>query len=238
MKEGSETMWCFGKKELAYAMLMGDGYLSPLTHGAKNSRLIFAQSINHVGYVDWLYEIASCFWKVKKFKRIVGCGFNDKKFVQYGFRTLTYPLFTHLRKNIFYKEGKKKINQRILSQLTPFALAVWYMDDGSLRFQESKRKEGKKGDRKLVLYTGGYSVKENKLIIDWFQKKHKIQWNLSSIRNQPLLYCGMREGLKFIELIKPYIHPTMKYKIDLKYQMLNKSPLKAEILRIFPEYKI
>jgi len=231
-------MWCFGKKELAYAMLMGDGYLSPLTHGAKNSRLIFAQSINHVGYVDWLYEIASCFWKVKKFKRIVGCGFNDKKFVQYGFRTLTYPLFTHLRKNIFYKEGKKKINQRILSQLTPFALAVWYMDDGSLRFQESKRKEGKKGDRKLVLYTGGYSVKENKLIIDWFQKKHKIQWNLSSIRNQPLLYCGMREGLKFIELIKPYIHPTMKYKIDLKYQMLNKSPLKAEILRIFPEYKI
>jgi len=229
--EGAETIGRLSKEELAYSLLLGDGYLSPLTNGSKNSRLYFVQSIKHKDYVDWIAELCSRFWKVKRFKREVGCGFNNKRFIQYGFRTSVYPFFTHLRKKVFYPENRKRINQRILSKLTPFSLAVWFMDDGSLRKQ--------KGSRRFILCTGGYTIKENYLIKDFFLRKFGIKWRISFMRKtQPFLHCGVREGLKFVKLIKPFIVPSMRYKINLNYQMLNKSSLKAEILQVYPEYKI
>jgi len=228
----------FTKEEIAYGILMGDGYLSPLPNKNRNSRLEHIQCIQHKEYSEWLHTIVSKLWKTKQFKRTVGCGFNDKRFEQVGFRTTVYPYFTHLRRNVFYKSGKKKIDQRILSKLTPLSLAIWYMDDGSFRFSRSDRKNGKKGDRKILLYTGGFTLKEQNLIQNYFERKWDISWHIFKLRNQFALYCGVKEGLKFIQLIKPFIPPSMYYKIDLKYQMLSKSPLSAEILKVYPEYKL
>ena len=230
----------YTKEELIYGLLMGDGYLSPVKN-SQNSRFFFAQSLKHREYVDFVRSLVEKFWKTKTFVRRVRCGFNSKTYIQYGFRTKVHPFFTHLRKKVFYPYGRKRINQRILSKITPLGLALWYMDDGTLRYQKSRRgqKRTLKGDRKFLLCTGGYTLKENRLIQDWFQKKWGIRWKIRYFRyHQPYLIAGVKEGLKFIKLIKPFIIPSMYYKIDLKYQMLNKSPLKAEILRVYPEYKI
>jgi len=168
-------------------------------------------------------NLFSKYWKIKKYKRLVNCGRNNKQYLQYGFRTKAYPYFTHLRKKVFYPYGRKRITQKILSKITPRGLAIWWMDDGSLSSQHS-----------FILCTDSYTLKEVKIIQDWFLKKWNIKWNITK---NGRLQCNVGQGLKLIELIKPYIIPSMYYKIFLKYRNLNCSSYKAEVLRIFSEYK-
>lgn len=216
-------------KELAYATLLGDGYITPGKYKRKNGTIsdcnswfVFAQSNKHREYVDWMVKLFSRFWKIKIFKRQVGCGYNDKKYIQYGFRTNADPYFTHLRKKVFYPNNNKRITQKILSQITPFGLAIWWMDDGNLSSQHS-----------FVLCTDAYTIKEVEIISNWFHRKWNIKWNITKNNR---LQCSVKEGLKLIRLIGQYIIPSMYYKIHLKYSNLNCTRYKAEILEL-PEYK-
>ena len=111
--------------------------------------------------------------------------------------------------DILTNKGGKIISKEILSYLDAQSIAIWYMDDGSMSY---KRKNGKIHGFDLTLNTY-ISQCENQIIIDYFKEKWGINWQLSKGKGKFRLRMGKREGLKFFEIIKPYINDSMKYKI-------------------------
>ena len=101
-----------------------------------------------------------------------------------------------------------------MNRLTPQEIAIWYMDDGHINIRRDK---GRPCGFYIKISTCE-PKEEVQTIIDFF----KEQWNISFYmfhegrhEDSYSLCCGTREGLKFIELIKPYVLqvPSMIHKI-------------------------
>lgn len=114
----------------------------------------------------------------------------------------------------FYKNKTKSISRYLLNFLTEEAIAVWYMDDGSLSY---KKRDGEIHAREFTLNTY-LSLEENQIIVDYFKEAWSIEFKIVKSKNHYRLRCGGREGWKLIKLIKPYIVPCMLYKIDMQYK--------------------
>lgn len=134
-----------------------------------------------------------------------------------------HPLYTRAHK-ILYGAGKKKLSPVALSWLTPEGIALWYMDDGSLTKSYRTGKTGVRfiANRTLWLNTCGFTIEDNKLIIDFFKANYDIEFKLQAkTKIKGKQYYSLRTNAgnanKFIELVKPYIVPSMQYKIDMEY---------------------
>jgi hypothetical protein len=132
------------------------------------------------------------------------------------FSTLAYPAFTKAYE-ICYPNGKKTINLSWLQKInSQFALAIWYMDDGGLSCRST-----------MTISTYKFSLEEHLLLQKWLAEK----WNVKAKIKPDVQrkgYClsfpaGERE--KFLNLIKPYIIPSMYYKVDLPEVPTIKCPI-------------
>ena len=116
------------RKQIIYAMLLGDSYIQAT--GKLNARLRFEHSINQYDYLVWKAKLLE-----DKFlgEPSILSRFNLKfgktyKYVRW--QSVSCLEFGEARR-VFYKYGKKIIPHNIESLLTnPFALAIWFMDDG------------------------------------------------------------------------------------------------------------
>jgi hypothetical protein len=122
--------------------------------------------------------------------------------------TRTHPIYKRLRE-IFYKEGKRHISRCFMDWMTIEGLALWYMDDGTLQ-----------GTRNCVISVAAFPIEEVELLVKILYEKFGLAFRIISDFNkkQNKLYykisAGGEAGTKFIEMIRPYIHETMLYKID------------------------
>ena len=110
--------------------------------------------------------------------------------------------------NLFYKNNIKKITLPLLNQLDTLALAVWYCDDG---YYDPE-------NHTVQLHTEGYSIKENQIIKDWFNKRWCISVNFKKdpSKKRILLRFPINETDKFLNLIKEHIFDmpqSMWYKL-------------------------
>jgi len=151
------------------------------------------------------------FWKVSILKNLSFI-FWRSKLGQLRFQSKTYPILNHYY-DLFYRNGKKEVDDHILEKVDEFGLAIWYMDDGSYI----------KRDRRSRLYTNGFSYNENIIMKGWFESKWNISPKIYSDK-KPKQYPGKiwfflqfnaKETQKLFSLIKDYIHPSMKYKIGV-----------------------
>lgn len=188
------------QKEFLFGTLLGDGSIDPqgyfqVTHCAKQKL-----------YLEWKCQILGNFVETP-IKLIQGTtGFRSKKFYYY-FRTYSHPIFRNLR-DLFYPKGKKEISLKILSELTPLSLAVWYMDDGGVSFRQAI------GKRRVKLATCGYTKKEHYILKDWFKNKYEINVSIVKQGKYFVTSFSQEETEKFIKLIKEHVTiPCMEYKI-------------------------
>lgn len=116
----------------------------------------------------------------------------------------------------FYNSGRKEVNQKILDNLSPLSIAVWYMDDGQGSFGHRKILNGINPSPIFRFCTDSFTVEECDLISKWFKSKYNIEAFVNCYRgnNKPRIQINTRDNGKFIDLIKNYIIPSMKYKID------------------------
>lgn len=98
-----------------------------------------------------------------------------------------------------YKDGIKYINEELLYTIEPLGLATWYMDDGS------------NGISGYVLCTNCFSIEDLLIIKSVFKDKFNINCN---IRKDHTIYIPSNSKFTFRNLIKPYIIPSMEYKIE------------------------
>lgn len=197
-------------RNLIIGLLLGDGTISnnnvfKLSHGYKQKE-----------YLEWKINLLNEHGiKNNGLKEYIStCGYNVNNTVYYS--QLSIIPFIKVLRRIIYKPIKNYANRKLLNRLSPLGLAIWYMDDGCINI----RKTGDKIHGFYIRIATCLYKEQNQIIIDYF----KEVWNISFYqfkegrpgKNTYSLCCGTQEGVKFIELIKPYVEscPSMLYKIQ------------------------
>jgi len=198
----------FRKKEETYPTLK-------VVHGAKQK-----------DYVFWKYNI----WKklvlsgVKK----VDVKVKDKIYSTYRFYTREHPAFMYFY-NLFYKNSLKRLGREILNSLTPFSIAIWYMDDGVYI----------KSRGRAWLATNSFSYQEHLIIQKYFKEKWGFSTTIgTSDSGTHYLKFNTENTIKFLKLIGKYIIPCFNYKIEPGRKLLWKRLSFEELNYIKNNYNI
>lgn len=176
---------------LVVGSLLGDGFMSCKT----NAYLQITHSIKQKAYVDWKYQFLAPFVLTKP-KSYLGNG----KRIAYRFCTRSLPQFTSLYYQ-FYDNRKKIIPSDF--QLTPFCLAIWFMDDGAR-------------NRKSVYFnTQQFSCIEQQHLLLMLKKQYGLLGALNKDKQYLRIRLFQSSANKLKNLIKPLIPSFMYYKLPL-----------------------
>ena len=194
-------------EQVLLGSLLGDGYINrrQLSNGEYRYRY---QEIHTIKQKDYALDKSKILDNVATIKNSsIIKSVNNKKF---GYITIRSLDSLSLKKyhNLFYKNKRKIITKAILDILTPLGIAYWFMDDGTYDYWS----------KWTHLSTNSFSLQEHKLIKDWFEKEHHLKCNIAKDGRGWGYYIrfNVKETKKFIDLIRPYIHKSMTYKLGTK----------------------
>jgi len=184
---------------------LGDGFISlNQKSNAKNPYFIVQHGTKQKEYSYWKYKLCEniAIWTEQKNTR----GFSNKDGYLYGFRTKSLPALLPIYQ-LLYTKKKKIITSQYLEKMNNLAIAIWYMDDGSV-------------DKTIMrLHTSGFSEKSIDLIILHFKNKYGILFKKNKCNDSFNLFVGMHKGgYTLCKMIARYIHPVLSYKIPKYYK--------------------
>ena len=107
--------------QVVLGSLMGDGNLSPNRRGRSGTRFRMGHGAKQAAYLDWKVSLLGNIGHSRTT--------NAKGAVFADFTPL--PELAELHDAVYFGDGKKHLSWEYLKALTPLALAIWYMDDGS-----------------------------------------------------------------------------------------------------------
>jgi len=190
------------QRAIIVGTLLGDGCLE---RNGTNVRLRLEHSIKQKQYLLWKYKelqelITGQPMKIHAFHKKQQCFYDS-------LRTCTFSNDTFESYwNVFYPNAKKVLPSNISELLTdPLSVAVWFMDDGYKRndcnaFRLSTESFQKSEQQKLCEV-----LKQNFDIESTLHKKGRW-WNI---------YIPCKSSKRFVEIVRPYIIPSLMYKIAL-----------------------
>jgi len=188
---------------------LGDTHLEKRKKGI-GTRIIFEQCSKNVEYLMWFHKYLSirgyCSESIPKLKKRIK---KEGTFFSYRVFSYTFSSLNWLH-SMFYSFDKlqnkyvKIIPLNIEEYLTPLALAIWFMDDGSKCGSSAK------------IATNSFTVKEilflSKILIEKYSIKSSI---VSDGRNKGYcLYIYKCSMPLFSSLIKRYMLPSLYYKLN------------------------
>ena len=183
------------QKQVLYGTLLGDACLFKYPTSKYPSLLIY-HSISQKEYVKLKLKIFKNFVYSKRVKEV-----KRERGRRVHFRTCCHKEFDEIHK-MFYSNKVKKVNEKILNLLTPISLAFWFSDDGS-----------RCKHRGLAIHTNSFSYEEVELICSWFYEKFEIKCNPQKrAENQWVVFFSNKTSEKFVNMILPFTHKTMRYK--------------------------
>lgn len=176
--------------EILCGSILGDAYVAPL------GKIQLEHSVKQLEYLMWKYDqLATISYAgkpaiVKRYNRRVNKSYKSIRF-------WTRQFFRPLR-NQFY-QGKTKIFPRDLT-LTPLMMAVWHMDDG--HYDQIK-------DR-VTLATDAFDSVSLTAICKALKRDFAIH---PMVRPSGKLVIVKESQERFFSAIRPFIIPSMRYKI-------------------------
>jgi len=188
------------QKEILIGLILGDGHLERL-YTPTLGRLKVEQSYKHKDYVDWIYEEFRNWVRSKP--KIKKKEVWDRTYLNYGFLTYGHRLLREFQEKL-YRKGKKIVPNDLEKNITPLGLAIWFMDDGSIK---SRKHKG------LFLNTQDFKKNDVRRLQKILKNKFGIPSSTRKNGKGEQIYLGGKSGEKFIGIIKPYIIPSMEYKI-------------------------
>jgi uracil-DNA glycosylase len=195
--------------QIVFGSLLGDGGITQKNQGGWAS-LRFSHNERQKDYLDWKVSLLTTLRSnISEYpattKIIDGREANCK--IHYEATSIVHPQLVEIREKSYMLSGKE-IGVWV-KFINPLALAVWYQDDGTLVGGEYAR-----------LYTLGFYKSD----VDWliailstrfgiyatsYETGREGQWAIQI----PADYCD-----RFFGLIFSYVHPTMQYKLPLKWR--------------------
>jgi ribosomal protein S24E len=190
-------------KDLLIAMSIGDGYIN------RKGYLHILHTLAQKEYIEYKYELIRnlCKSGIKTYQ--VKEHRLNRTYYKCYFTTRINSFLKALRK-VLYPDGNKVISRRILNRIDERGLAIWWMDDGC---RSPQYRNGKVHSVNYILSTH-LTKEENQVIVDWFVDKWGIKPNIIRQRDKYVLIFHTRDGRKFSDIVRPYIIPSMQYKIN------------------------
>lgn len=184
--------------------LLGDGSFT-MTHTSITPLFVFTQTIKRFDYVWHVFSIIGHY--CGKLPRLNINTRQGKKHRFLQIYTRSYPEFLGLYK-VFYVELNGKITKTItldlLNYLNPISLAYWAMDDGAATTSRSG----------FYLHTKGFTFEEVYLLAGMLHYQFGLVVTVQNHTNQPVIYITRKSTKNFINLVKPYFHTSLMYKLE------------------------
>lgn len=176
--------------QIIYGSYLGDGHIS-ITE-KKRYRLQIIHCEKQKEYCSWKANM----FGIQQLEYIEKNGYSSKP--AYRFATKIFDLENELPKNT------KIIPEWILNSIDERAIAIWMMDDGSIC----------KRTNSICIHSNNYDLETNKKLQEKF-KRYNIDCSIHiSKQKYYQLNFSVDNSNKLINLIKPYIHDSMLYKIN------------------------
>lgn len=175
------------QRSLIVGTLLGDGAM----RCKANALIEVNHSLEQRSYVDWKYQLLRSLVGTPPRQRSGNGGR-----IAYRFTTLSRPELTPYYW-AFYRDNRKIVP---MLKLTPLAMAVWFMDDGS------------KSYRALYLNTQQFSADDQQRLIEFLA----TQWRIRSTLNRDKSYYRIRIAVEsvstFRKIVEPHVLPELRYK--------------------------
>ena len=199
-------------KQGIIGILLGDGTLVKKYKGG-GTYFQYAQGEIHHSYLLFVFNLFSkaglCNMvepsKGSSFNKSTGLTYNDSSLPELLlFITKSVVEFNYLN-SMFYSKLNPNSNRikiiptNMLDLLSPIGLAFWLMDDGN------------KTSKGIQLNSNAFSDQDLNLLLEVLRVKFELKCSLHS-RNR--IYIWSSSIPRFVELIKPHIEDSMKYKIE------------------------
>ena len=196
-------------RNLLIALLLGDGTIS------NNNVFKLSHCKEQRDYLEWkIKQLKEAGLRNNGLKEYISVkGYNIGKKVYYT--QLNIIPFIKVLRRVFYKPYKKLGNRKLLNRLDAKGIAIWYMDDGHINY----RKTNGKVHGFYIKIATCIPKEELQIIIDYFKEVWDIEFYMfheGKKEHSYSLCCGTKEGIKFINIVKPYVEqvPSMIHKIQ------------------------
>lgn len=185
--------------------MLGDLFLQKVS---KNGyRIRFEQGEVHKDYINHLYIIFKDYF-LKGPERIERINKAGNKVITYRLQSVTHSEFYFLADLFINSQNKKTISKNLIKDhLTARSLTYWFMDDGG------KLDYSKNSGKGIVFNTQQFSVLEVTLISEELNQKFSLNSWVGTNKSKPIIKISGKEFEKMVELMKPYLIPSMWYKL-------------------------
>jgi recombination protein RecA len=154
-------------------------------------------------------------WKASLFANIKQCRTTNADGA--AFVDLTpLPELAELREVVYFGDGKKHLSWDYLKALTPLSLAIWVMDDGCFTLRSRGLQERTLGGTgRLEICVDAMSPPSRTRLQEHLRDHFGLPSRLVTRgkRQQQVLQFNTATTTKFQQLIAPYVHPSMEYKL-------------------------
>ena len=174
--------------EILVGCLLGDAYLTKL------GKIQIEQSDKQKDYIRWKHqELASISYS--GLKEVIRYDKKDNR-VTKSYRFWTRQYFRGWRDK-FYRGNRKIYPTDLANWISPLSIAIWFMDDG---YHKNKN---------CILATESFQLEDRQQLIEKL-RSYGVE---AILRVNGKLRIRSKSLPKFFELVKPYIHSSMYYKL-------------------------
>ena len=184
------------QQEILVGLLLGDGHLEKRGNCA---RLKVEHGCSQKMYTQWLATEFSN-W----IQQGICCKQRGGEPASWWFNTCSHKAFLPYA-SLFYEEKRKVVPDTIKTMLSPRALAVWFMDDGSRKSRRHKT---------YIIHTLGFSKQDLQNVQSALVNEFGVETTLHKQRNtQWRIYIPSRSASRFKKIVEPYVIPSLRYKL-------------------------
>ena len=192
--------------QVVLGSLMGDGNLSSNRHDRNGVRFRLGHGAKQSEYLRWKTALMG------NIRHAVRDNAKGASFVDFT----PLPELAELQRAVYLGDGKKFFSEEYLKALTPLALAIWYMDDGSFTLRSKglqERTAGGSGRIEICVeaMTEGTRVRLRDYLCDTYGLDVRLRHAGSA--GKAVLVFSTAATAKFQELVAPYMAPSMEYKL-------------------------
>lgn len=88
-----------------------------------------------------------------------------------------------------------------ITKLGPLGLAIWYMDDGAIHYPSG-----------LYLSTNGFNHESQLKLVKVLKDNFDVTAHIHKNQDKEILFIVQKDRNKFLDIIRPYVCGSMKYK--------------------------
>lgn len=185
------------QKQIIVGTVLGDSTIRK-TKTDKHNFLTCQHGAIQKEYIEWKHEqLKDLGGSCKYYKRKTPNKKTGKYYEYYNMRVNSSEELDSFRE-MFYVDNKKIISEEVLKYYTPLAIAIHFMDDG----YKVKSSYG--------IATNGFDKESVKKLRLFFLEKYDIETSYTHDGRLYIRYCSTKN---FEKLIKPYLIPSMQYKL-------------------------